>query len=131
MGFLEGQTDLFQNEQLGVFPHRLPDHSIQLAPLQIQVSGLAVQAEVLEDHVHILGDALQLHLQGGGILLLGLEQEIHGRNGRLDLMHPEGVVGGCRLSWREAVGFPGEAAGPTAGSPPQWRWWCPEGTLPP
>ena len=82
-GLLEGEADLFQNKDLGKLPHRLADDFVQADLLEHQVPGLAVQAEVLEDHVHVLGDPLQLNLQGGGVPLLGLEEHLSKRIGQL------------------------------------------------
>ena len=87
----EIQGDFFQYEHLGQLPHCAPKDFVQIAVLEEVIRGGAVQPQVGQNHLHILLDLQELHLQRGTVRPF-LEQKAQGGDGGLDLVGPEGVI---------------------------------------
>ena len=81
------------DKELGVFAHRLPHDLLQRYLPDEIVRGVAAQAEILQHHLHILLDLEQLRRQlPAPLRVVPLEQQVHGGDGGLDLVGPEGIV---------------------------------------
>ena len=96
------ELEVFADERGGELPQGGADDGVQGAGADDKVRGFAVQPEVAQDHLHILLDLEERLLQAAAFReILGLENQVHGGNGGLDLVGPEGVVVGHVL---EAAG---------------------------
>ena len=57
-----------------------------------EIRAAAAETDILQHHVHILLDALQLHRKRVVLRRVVRELQTHDGNGRFDLVHPRGVV---------------------------------------
>ena len=88
------QCDAPVNELPGKPPHSGAHHIIHGARSYHVVAAALLQPQIGQCHIHILLHPAQLrHQPPGGRGVLTLQGQAHGGDGRLDLVHPCGVIG--------------------------------------
>ena len=93
MHTLVGKAELFINELCGEFAHRLFQDGVQIIRTDHIVGGIGIQPQEHQHHFDILLDAEQILRRAPGcVRILVLQRQAHGRDGRFDLMRPDGVV---------------------------------------
>ena len=82
------------NKEDGVLSHHFFDQLFEWNTLKHQIIVKAFESQILEDHIGIginLKELL-LHLLSQVAVFYIFNQELTGRNGRLNLVDPEGIV---------------------------------------
>ena len=92
-GILQLKRHPGADEKRCVAPGRLPQQGVDFRLPEDIVRGLALQAQVVEHHLHVLlhPQKLRRHLPAPVAVVL-LAEELQGGDGGLDLVGPEGVV---------------------------------------
>ena len=85
------QGDFFADEQARKFADALPQERVQVIAAQQKVAGKRLRPHEAECHVHILLDGKELFQKLFWIGPAALQEQVHGGNGRLDLVCPERI----------------------------------------
>lgn len=80
-------------KEFGKFAHGLFDDPVQIVPPQYIVGAAALEPEVSQRHVRVLFNLKQFRLERCALRVVQfLQQQVHRRNRRLDLVQPQRIV---------------------------------------
>ena len=87
----EMERDFFADEQARKFADAAPQERVQVIAAQQEVARERLRPHEAERHVHILLDGKELLQKLRRVGLAALQEQVHGGDGRLDLVRPERI----------------------------------------